>query len=104
MLAGDLYNLGLGKVILFRYNNQKTGKTEMRFGILSDSGGAFVDNLFQVDMFTGLFDNRDVFFKETNNYPTYAQAFFAIKNEEDSSNEIKPSSTSFNVRAYPKSN
>lgn len=78
-LAGDVYNLGLGKLIALKSINKETQKPELRLGILSDTGGAFENNLYQLDCFTGLFNTREEFTAHIKNLPMFAQAFILIK-------------------------
>ncbi len=78
-LAGDVYNLGLGKLIALKSTNKETHKPELRLGILSDTGGAFENNLYQLDCFTGLFNTRDEFNAHIKNLPMFAQAYILIK-------------------------
>ncbi|MFT4975091.1 MAG: hypothetical protein ACI8S6_000978 [Myxococcota bacterium] len=54
-VAGDVYNLGLGKLIAI----ERGGVA--RLAVLSDTGGAFQPNLFQLDLFTGAFPSREAF-------------------------------------------
>jgi hypothetical protein len=79
MFAGDLYNIGLGKIILLQYLNPITKKPEIRIGILTDTGGAFVDNLYQLDYFAGIFDTRNDLFSSTKHFPQHAQAYILVK-------------------------
>jgi len=58
VLAGDIYNIGVGKLVLLRYQNLKTRKYEMRLGIIADTGAAFYNNLYQLDSFAGVISNQ----------------------------------------------
>ena len=78
-LAGDVYNLGLGKLIALKSINKETDKPELRLGILSDTGGAFENNLYQLDCFTGLFNTRAEFDNHIKDLPMFAQAYILIK-------------------------
>ena len=62
--AGDVKNMGLGKVILLRYTNEKTKKKEFLIVVLADKGGAFENNLYQLDLFEGIFATKDTFFSQ----------------------------------------
>ncbi|MFH0898977.1 MAG: hypothetical protein V1855_05335, partial [bacterium] len=59
VLAGDIYNVGIGKIIAFSYRNRKTNRLEMRLGVLADTGGAFVKTVYKMDYFAGIFKNRE---------------------------------------------
>jgi membrane-bound lytic murein transglycosylase len=78
-LAGDIYNIGLGKIIALRYRNPVTKQRVIRLGVLCDTGGAFVNNLYQLDLFAGTFPNREALFAQTRDFPTQAEAYVMIK-------------------------
>lgn len=79
VFAGDIYNIGIGKVIALLYRNKITQQPEIRLGILADTGGAFVNNLYQLDLFSGIFNNRTEWRKLTTNLPCYAHAYILRK-------------------------
>ena len=58
-VAGDVYNLGLGKLVALERHGT------LRFAVLADTGGAFQPNLFQLDLFTGAFPSRAAFQEAT---------------------------------------
>ena len=78
LFAGDLQNLGLGKIIALQYKNPMTRKHEIRLGVLADSGEAFKDNLYQLDIYAGIFDSRNEFKKQLKNLANTAHAYFLI--------------------------
>lgn len=82
VFAGDIYNIGLGKIIAIRYKNRTTNKIEMRLGILADSGGAFINNLYQLDFYGGIFKNHDDFYKWVSPMPRNVQAYILAKNND----------------------
>jgi len=73
--AGDYKNIGLGKVILLNYTNPISRKNEILIGILADQGSAFSNNLYQLDLFTGIFDNRSQFREYIRRYPNTVNAY-----------------------------
>ena len=77
--AGNLFDLGLGKVIALKYTNSQTGLNEVRFSALSDTGGAFRNNLHQLDFFSGYFNGRDSFNRYMKSIPSYAEAYILLK-------------------------
>jgi hypothetical protein len=77
--AGDIYSLGIGKTIALHYQNQQTGKNTLHLGLLVDTGGAFENNLYQLDFFAGIFPSRKIFNEKTKNIPTMAEAYILIK-------------------------
>ena len=60
--AADLEQFGLGKILLIQYHD-KSGTMVTRAGIFADTGGAFADNLYQVDYLSGSFPARMLFIK-----------------------------------------
>ena len=77
--AGNLRDLGLGKIIALKYKNPQTNSDEVRFTALSDTGGAFRDNLHQLDFFSGCFESRESFNKYLRSLPSYADAYIMLK-------------------------
>ena len=67
-VAGDVYNLGLGKLIALE------GPDGTRLAVLSDTGGAFQPNLYQLDLLAGTFDDHAHFLRETSDIPTHVTA------------------------------
>jgi len=74
--AGDVYNLGLGKIVAIRYLKQ--GKPTIRLGVLADTGGAFVPNLYQLDYLAGVFPSRAAYQKGVAELPSFAETFVLI--------------------------
>ena len=60
-MAGDIYNLGLGKLVALE--DPKSG--ELRLVVLGDTGGAFQPNLFQLDDFAGAFPDAAALYQAT---------------------------------------
>ncbi|KKP36108.1 MAG: hypothetical protein UR26_C0001G0152 [candidate division TM6 bacterium GW2011_GWF2_32_72] len=77
--AGDVNVLGFGKLICIKFKNKKTGIEELKLGVLADTGGAFIDNPFQLDFFMGIFDNRMQFKDAISLFPDNVEAFILIK-------------------------
>ncbi len=77
--AGDIFNLGLGKLVGMVYAKPGTGKRVMRMGLLADTGGAFTPNLRQLDYYAGVFPTREAFRKKNKTLPTYAEVYIFIK-------------------------
>ncbi|MEM7725555.1 MAG: hypothetical protein AAF208_04195 [Cyanobacteria bacterium P01_A01_bin.45] len=75
--AGDVLNIGLGKVIVMEYN--RNGRKYLRMGVLADTGGAFLPNLYQLDFLAGIYPNKQTFKRDISKLPTYAKAYFLIK-------------------------
>ncbi len=79
MLAGDIFTIGLGKLIALHYTNHETKQKEIRLCLLTDTGGAFTNNLYQVDLFAGTFANPDELYAQTRHLPKNAQAYVMVK-------------------------
>lgn len=77
--AGDVRSLGLGKIIALQYYDSCLGKNILRLGVLADTGGAFEDNLYQLDLFTGIFPSRAVFNEKTKPIPDTAYTYIVVK-------------------------
>jgi hypothetical protein len=76
--AGDVYNLGLGKLLGLFYKD-RSGKQKMRIGILADTGGAFTPNLSQLDYYAGVFNTRAQFNQKVQTLPAFAEVYLFIK-------------------------
>jgi hypothetical protein len=46
--------------------------------VIADTGGAFVNNLYQLDLFAGLFDSRKKFTSYLQTQPSCAQAYILV--------------------------
>ncbi|NDD55162.1 hypothetical protein EBZ39_15080 [bacterium] len=79
VFAGDLHNIGLGKLIAIRYQNPATNQPELRLGILADTGGAFHNNLYQLDFFAGLVDSHDALRQIIREVPIHVRASILYK-------------------------
>jgi hypothetical protein len=75
--AGDVLNIGLGRVIVLEHT--KGGRKQLQLGVLSDTGGAFLPNLHQLDFLAGVFQNRKDFDQHIKQLPEYATAYVLVK-------------------------
>ncbi|KTC84469.1 hypothetical protein [Legionella brunensis] len=75
--AADLEQFGLGKLLMVQYPD-KTGKMVTKAGIFADTGGAFQNNLYQIDYLTGSYAGREDFYKATRHLPNYITAYFMV--------------------------
>ncbi|MCW8387715.1 hypothetical protein OQJ15_15505 [Fluoribacter dumoffii] len=75
--AADLEQFGLGKLLMVQYPDRK-GNMVTRAGIFADTGGAFENNLYQVDFLAGSYAGREAFMQGTRDFPDYVAAFFMI--------------------------
>ncbi|MCP4153610.1 MAG: hypothetical protein GY757_38130 [bacterium] len=82
-VAGDVYNLGLGKLIGISYNSPEDGKQKMNLVILADTGGAFTPNLKQLDYYMGVFQSQNHFKTKQKSIPMYSKVYILIKKQKD---------------------
>lgn len=75
--AADLPHLGLGKLLMIQYKSP-AGTLISKGGILADTGGAFANNLYQVDYLAGSFSGKTTYLKATRHLPDYVQAYFMV--------------------------
>ncbi|MDR3443290.1 MAG: hypothetical protein P4L65_09750 [Legionella sp.] len=75
--AADLEQLGLGKLLMIQYHD-KTGRLLTRAGIFADTGGAFENNLYQVDFLTGVYAGKSAFYEANRHLPDYVAAYFMV--------------------------
>jgi hypothetical protein len=75
--AGDVLNIGLGKVIVIE--NIRSGRKYLQMGVMADTGGAFLPNLYQLDFLAGIFKNQKEFGQHISQLPDYATAYFLVK-------------------------
>lgn len=78
--AADLTRLGLGKLLMIQYHD-RSGRVISKAGILADTGGAFTDNLYQVDYLAGSYPGKEAFSQATRHLPDYVDAYFMIVKE-----------------------
>ncbi|WP_392531134.1 hypothetical protein [Nostoc sp. C117] len=75
--AGDVLNIGLGRVIVIE--NIQGGRKHLQMGVIADTGGAFLPNLYQLDFLAGIFKNQKELGQHISQLPDYATAYFLIK-------------------------
>ncbi|MFN6466038.1 MAG: hypothetical protein RMZ41_030045 [Nostoc sp. DedVER02] len=75
--AGDVLNIGLGKVVVIEHT--QGGRKHLRMGVIADTGGAFLPNLYQLDFLAGIFKSKKEFGQNISQLPEYATAYFLIK-------------------------
>ena len=76
-VAGDLQQLGLGKLMLMRRN--EAGEPVYRMALLADTGGAFVDNLHQLDWLSGAYQGKTAYRQANRHIADYAQIWMLLK-------------------------
>jgi hypothetical protein len=55
-----------------------SGTLISKAGIFADTGGAFADNLYQVDYLAGSYSGKSNYLKATRHLPDYVQAYFMV--------------------------
>ncbi len=80
-LAGNVKQLGLGKLIFLSY--QSDGHVVNHMAILADEGGAFDDNLFQLDFLVGSYYGWADYHKANKHLSDYASAWIMLLKQSD---------------------
>jgi hypothetical protein len=75
--AGDVLNIGLGRVVIIE--NTQGGRKQLQMGVVADTGGAFLPNLYQLDFLAGIFQNQKDFEQYIGRLPEYVTAYFLVK-------------------------
>ncbi len=75
--AGDVLNIGLGRLIVIEHT--KSGRKQLQMGVIADTGGAFLPNLYQLDFLAGVFQDKQDFQQHIGQFPDYATAYFLVK-------------------------
>ena len=75
--AGNVRQLGIGKLFLITFNEQKIKRSHL--GILADEGGAFDNNLFQLDWLVESYFGWHDYHQANKHYPDYANVYLMIK-------------------------
>ena len=77
--AGDVENIGFGKLLCVVGINETTGKREAHLGVLMDTGTAFKNNPYHIDLFMGYFDHPLHFGAFSKKFPSSGEVFILIK-------------------------
>ncbi len=81
IFAGDVYNIGIGKLVLLTYQNLITRNQESRLGIIADTGAAFHNNLYQLDTFVGMVSSHQQLRKQVGHMLDTVNAYIIYKKE-----------------------
>lgn len=80
--AGNVAQLGLAKLILVNYTTTNNdNKSVNRMGILADQGGAFDNNLFQLDFLVDSYKGWNDYYQANKHLPDYAKAWILVLKE-----------------------
>ena len=74
--AGNVKQLGLGKLFMVSY--RRDNERIARLGVLADQGGAFDNNLFQLDLLVDSYKGWQDYHQANNNLPDYAHAWLMM--------------------------
>ena len=77
--AGNVKDLGLGKLFLISVDAGKN--VQMQLGVLADQGGAFDNNLFQLDWLKGSYYGWQDYYRTNKHYNDYATAWLLLKKQ-----------------------
>ena len=83
-LAGNVKQLGLGKLMLLSYHTERKGlppKHQARLAVLADEGGAFDNNLFQLDLLAGNYRGWQDYYAANKHLPDYADVWILLKKQ-----------------------
>ncbi|MDO8863335.1 MltA domain-containing protein [Haliea sp. E1-2-M8] len=78
-VAGDIFQLGLGRLVLLRA--EEAGQPTFRLTVLADTGGAFHDNLYQLDWLSGYYRGWDDYHAANRQISDYAEAWLLLKRQ-----------------------
>ena len=56
----------------------RSGKKQLRLGVMADTGGAFLPNLYQLDFLAGIFKSQADFKQNIRQLPMYAQGTYIL--------------------------
>ena len=76
--AGNVAELGLGKLFMVSY--QQGERSISRMGVLADQGGAFDNNLFQLDLLVDSYFGWHDYHQANKHLPDYASAWLMLVN------------------------
>ena len=72
----NVADLGLGKLLMVSY--QHNDQQISRMGILADQGGAFDNNLFQLDLLVDSYRGWQDYHQANKTLPDYAKAWIML--------------------------
>ncbi|MGJ8692051.1 MAG: MltA domain-containing protein [Thalassotalea sp.] len=79
--AGNVQQLGLGKLFLVAGDSSEPQNSFSRLGILADQGGAFDNNLFQLDYLVASYHGWQDYHQANKNLPDYTNAWLMLLKE-----------------------
>lgn len=79
VLAGDVHTIGFGKLFVLDALNPLTKNRELRLGLLVDSGAAFSNTMYKLDVFSGIFPSRSRVQEYVKTQPMFSHAYVAFR-------------------------
>ena len=79
-VAGDIFQLGLGRVVLLQTTEH--GQPSYRLTVMADTGGAFHDNLYQLDWLSGYYRDWADYHAHNRHIGDYAHAWLLLKRKD----------------------
>ena len=74
--AGDIFQLGLGPLVFAQFDFKS--HSEYRMAVMADTGGAFENNLYQLDYLAGSYPGIKAYYNANRHMPDYIDAWFMI--------------------------
>ncbi|PAJ72212.1 hypothetical protein CJF42_22450 [Pseudoalteromonas sp. NBT06-2] len=74
--AGDIYKLGLGHLLFTQFDYKS--HSEYKMAILADTGGAFENNLYQLDYLSGSYGGFKEYAAANRHLPDYISVWFML--------------------------
>jgi hypothetical protein len=74
--AGDIYQLGLGPLVFSKFDFKS--HSEYRMAVIADTGGAFENNLYQLDYLAGSYASIEQYYEANKHMPDYIDAWIVI--------------------------
>jgi len=75
-VAGNVKQLGLGKLVLLSYSTNNASSSHL--AVLADEGGAFDNNLFQLDHLVGSYEGWSDYHQANKHLPDYAKVWLMV--------------------------
>ena len=74
--AGDIYQLGLAPLVFSKFDFST--HSEYRMAVIADTGGAFENNLYQLDYLAGSYTSIEQYYSANKHLPDYIDAWIMI--------------------------
>lgn len=74
--AGDIYQFGLGALVFAQFDFKS--HSEYRMAVMADTGGAFENNLYQLDYLAGSYPGINAYYDANRHMPDYIDAWFMV--------------------------